>query len=437
MAFTELIKNFSKTRDYMRDFYIYGFKARGDFTAKSARTYDDEKRRIESWLAPYIRLENDKKGKRVYVSMDTSVIESNPLYNAWKAKSFTDNDITLHFAILSALNNGEKSIAQLTDAVSKLTDTVFEVQTVRLKANELVREGFLCKKNIKKTDYYTLSPVTLDYLPVENGRFLDAVRFFQEAAPFGFAGSTILDASADKKRGIFGFKHHYIVHTLEDGALFDLLCAIHGKKQVSFIQQSMRNGRETVQQGIPLQVFISVQSGRRYVCLYAEQSRRFINYRMDYIKKVNILEEYPAYDELRAKLDRAKELSWGVSFGAAEKKHELHMKLFIDEQREPYILERLRREGRGGLVERLESNIFLYSITLYDVNEMMAWIKSFTGRIISIESTNREAVDFFYRDMRRMSAMYGVEIPPATNATPATDASQATNASQAVHGGDI
>lgn len=48
--FHELIKNFDKIRDYMRQFYVYGFKVRSDFDAKSARTYDNERRRIESWL---------------------------------------------------------------------------------------------------------------------------------------------------------------------------------------------------------------------------------------------------------------------------------------------------------------------------------------------------------------------------------------------------
>ena len=41
--FQELIKNFDKIRDYMRQFYVYGFKVRSDFDAKSARTYDNER----------------------------------------------------------------------------------------------------------------------------------------------------------------------------------------------------------------------------------------------------------------------------------------------------------------------------------------------------------------------------------------------------------
>lgn len=37
MAYSELIKNFEKVRSYMRDFYVYGFKGRDEFDAKSAR----------------------------------------------------------------------------------------------------------------------------------------------------------------------------------------------------------------------------------------------------------------------------------------------------------------------------------------------------------------------------------------------------------------
>ena len=47
MAYKELIKNFNRIRDYMREFYVYGFKSREEYTNKSARSYDDEHRRIK------------------------------------------------------------------------------------------------------------------------------------------------------------------------------------------------------------------------------------------------------------------------------------------------------------------------------------------------------------------------------------------------------
>ena len=48
MAYNEIIKNFEKIRSYMREFYVYGFKNRAEYDKKSARSYDDEKRRMES-----------------------------------------------------------------------------------------------------------------------------------------------------------------------------------------------------------------------------------------------------------------------------------------------------------------------------------------------------------------------------------------------------
>lgn len=93
MAYSELIKNFNKIRDYMRDFYVYGFKSRDDYTKKSARSYDDEKRRIESWLGDYMKFHQTADGKNVFLSIDSRVTRHNPLYKAWKTKSFTDRDL--------------------------------------------------------------------------------------------------------------------------------------------------------------------------------------------------------------------------------------------------------------------------------------------------------------------------------------------------------
>ena len=99
MAYSELIKSFEKIRDYMREFYIYGFKSREEYNKKSVRSYDDERRRIESWLGNYTGFRRTPEGKNVFISIDSRISHHNPLYKAWKAKSFTDGDITLYFAI--------------------------------------------------------------------------------------------------------------------------------------------------------------------------------------------------------------------------------------------------------------------------------------------------------------------------------------------------
>ena len=68
VAYNELIKNFEKVRAYMREFYVYGFKSRNEYDGKSARSYDDERRRIESWLGEYMHFTQTAEGKNVFLS---------------------------------------------------------------------------------------------------------------------------------------------------------------------------------------------------------------------------------------------------------------------------------------------------------------------------------------------------------------------------------
>lgn len=70
-AYNELIKNFEKVRNYMREFYVYGFKSRDEYNNKSARSYDDERRRIESWLGDYMSFVRTPEVKNVFISIDS------------------------------------------------------------------------------------------------------------------------------------------------------------------------------------------------------------------------------------------------------------------------------------------------------------------------------------------------------------------------------
>ena len=145
MSYTELIKNFNRTRDYMREFYVYGFKSREEYNKKSARSYDDERRRVESWLEEYMQFRQTPDGKTVFLSIDSRLSHHNPLYTAWKAKSFTDGDITLHFILFDILYAPEV-VLSLNDIMGRMdeylrgfrTPKVFDTSTVRKKLNEYI-----------------------------------------------------------------------------------------------------------------------------------------------------------------------------------------------------------------------------------------------------------------------------------------------------------
>lgn len=159
--FQELIKNFDRIRDYMRQFYVYGFKVRNDFSEKSARTYDNERRRIESWLSRYTKSDYTSKGKHVYINVDSKTIPQNPLYAAWKSKSFTDNDLMLHFFILDLLWDCPEGMSSntVTDLISHNYGVVFDTQTVRLKLKEYETLGILVSHKDGKTLSYALAPL--------------------------------------------------------------------------------------------------------------------------------------------------------------------------------------------------------------------------------------------------------------------------------------
>ena len=82
------------------------------------------------------------------------------------------------------------------------------------------------------------------------------------------------------------------------------------------------------------------------------------------------------------------------------------MILRIDENSEKFILDRLKREGRNGSLTKICENTFCYYGEFFDVSELSPWIKTFTGRIIKLESNNNQVKNRFYSDMRKMLKMY-------------------------------
>ena len=101
--FQELVKSFSKTREYVRDFFVYGFKTRNEFKEKSPRTYDNERRRLESWLSPYVRKDYVSGGSNISLAIDSNLLDINPLFRVWKTKSFTSQHPSITPAISCTL----------------------------------------------------------------------------------------------------------------------------------------------------------------------------------------------------------------------------------------------------------------------------------------------------------------------------------------------
>lgn len=410
MAYNELVKNFSRIRDYMREFYVYGFKSREEFTKKSTRSYDDEKRRLESWLGDYMQFRQTSEGKNVFLSIDSRLSRHNPLYKAWKAKSFTDGDITLHFILFDILYDDEKtfSLAEITTAIDDYLSVfevprVFDESTVRKKLKEYVNEGLILSEKIGKTVYYRKA---------RSDKFPDAdvLDFFSEVAPCGVIGSFILDKTekAENTKS-FAFKHHYITNAMDSEILCELFQAIRERQSLSIESFNRKKNRNAEYDIIPLKIFISVQSGRQYLMAYAPKDKRISSFRIDKIISVKPGEISGRFDELREKLCAMQSFMWGVSTQSRSGNRLEHVEFTIKyENDELHIPQRLEREKRCGKVEHSNHNTSTFYADVYDSSELIPWIRTFICRITELHFSNEALEKQFKNDIKRMYEMYGL-----------------------------
>ena len=406
MAYSELIKSFEKIRSYMREFYVYGFKSREEYTKKSARSYDDERRRIESWLGGYMAFRRTSEGKNVFISVDNRSVTFNPLHNAWKAKSFTDKDIVLHFCILDLLAGGTaRSVGEIADGVAELlshTDIPFEIDesTMRKKLKEYAEFGVLQDEKHGRLLYYRLAEDGVDLSAWE-----DAAAFFSEEAPLGVVGSYLLDRQ-DEAPEHFRYKHHYLLHTLDTQILYEALCAMKEKRCVDITNFNVRRDAEVEHRVYPLRFYISTQTGREYLLAYHYRFHRPLFFRLDTIRSIKagpVEKQHEKYESFIGKFD---ENLWGVSTGSDYSVDHVELTLRVEDG-EGYILDRLEREKRHGRIEIVDEHTYRFVADVYDAGEILTWVRSFIGRIISFESDNRFAVSRFYDDMQRMNEIYG------------------------------
>lgn len=407
MAYSELIKDLSRIRDYMREFFVYGFKCRKEIEIKSARSYDNERRRIESWLSEYMSFHQDTNGKNVFISVDSRRVPHNPLYQAWKAKSFTKNDIALHFWLMDILSPDKTlSLTEILNTIDseyipffKKSEQIDE-STLRKKLKEYVDLGLVATEKRGKQLVYKL-PVD----EVNLHSWKDAICFFTETDPLGVIGSFLQDKFKSLPE-YYAFKHNYLLFASDSGIVLDLLTAIneHKRAELEIIDNRHNvNKRRTI---LPLRVFISTQNGRQYIAGCNTRTKRVMFFRLDSVLKIKLLDRVDNCESYIELLNGYRKHLWGVASGSDGNIEHLEMVLVI-EISEPHIIGRLEREKRCGMVEQIDDTHWRFSADVYDAQEMLPWLRTFTGRIESLSCTNKSVEERFWGDLAVLVELYG------------------------------
>ena len=400
MAYGELIKSFSRIRAYLRSFYVYGFQHRDEFTQKSVRSYDNERRRVESWLGDYMSFGQDADGRRVFLSVDSRSIPENPLYRAFRTKSFTDRDITLHFHMLDLLKvTGGLSITgmmdELTDRFSAFeADDLPDESTVRKKLKEYAALGLVSLEKRGRETFYVLSEDVTDLSTWDA-----AAAFFSEAAPMGVVGSFLQDRLA-KRFEQFRFKHHYILNALDSETLYELFSAIGARCLIACTEHRQRLAL------LPLKVYIGTQTGRQYLLAWSPATDRFSFHRVDELDNVQQGEAVSYSADLTARLEDFCSHTWGVTGNNHTRLEHVEMTVFVGPE-ESHIIRRLQREKRCGNVEQLDDTHWRFTADVYEALEMLPWLRTFTGRVTELKSTDPRVISRFWQDVDELARLYG------------------------------
>lgn len=411
-SYSELIKSFEKIRSYMREFYVYGFKSRDEYNKKSARSYDDERRRMESWLGDYMSFVRTAEGKNVFISIDSRASQHNPFYKALKSKSFTSRDITLHFLLLDMLHS-PVTVLSLPEILDRISDSLssfespmeFDESTVRKKLKEYISLGIIKGEKAGKKMLYRRAENP--ELPV----MTDALNFYSEVAPCGVLGSFLLDKE-EKNESVFVFKHHYITSAMDSDVTAALFNAMREKRIITVSNLSRKADEARKIRIVPLRILISVQNGRQHLLAYQPEFNVIKSYRVDYLSDVRLDEPTPRFDELREELDRMSENMWGVTVKRSRTSQqqleyvEFTVRVGDDE---PFIVRRLEREKRTGTVEKIDEHSYRFFAYVYDASEMIPWIRTFICRITSLSFSNKTLEKKFFDDINEMYRMYGIK----------------------------
>lgn len=407
----ELIKNFAKVRRYLEQFAIYGINDSKDFQKTSIYKKRIKKKGQEEGYEPIreryfqilwwqtgkwlekgtFAIPNDEdivkknKGRRM-IYADSRKFSNNPLYNIFRMKSFTDNDLLLHFAILmffSQKPNKSQLSGNIYNIVGFFTK---DYTTLNHKLREYVELGLIKKPGNGK---YIIDK-TPDFSSWENALF-----FYSEIFPLGIIGYYINSYHLLNKDSPFFYKHHYLFPALASQILYVLVNAINCRHEVilTICKNYMKKGmpEEEKINALPIKFYIGTRSGREYLLYRDCKDGEFKFVRLDHIDNVEIKDDITNYDEYKAKAADFEKYAWGVSNGKEQKKYNFQMELQINND-EKYVLRRLKRERRNGQVKQTGKNTYLYSVDAYDCGEMVPWVLTFICRIKKITCTQPEVV---------------------------------------------
>lgn len=382
MPYNERIKSLCPIRHYVRDFFILGFKGQNDFPEMKDRNFYNILQRVRSWLEEYLR---NPTPNTYALSIESRYQKENPLYSVFCTKSFTKNDLLLHFYLVFFLKDGPVKATTLYEKLQEFCDDhsigVLAEKTMNKKCNEYTALGIFRKEKAGRDVTFALSS------PLPLSGTADALVLASETMPVGVLGFFLHHKTTPSTLPLT-FKHHYLFQALDGEIAYALLLGIHERKAVKIILEE----NEEEQLISPAKLYISRESGREHILCIEKESPYFL--RLDKIVTAKLTTH-----SRHTKIPDIVSHVWGVS-NSDNMKRTWHVKISIHVgPGEEFIVRRLSREKRCGTVSQACENLWIYEADVCDPREMIPWIRTYIGRIISLESDHLDFLKRFKEDL--------------------------------------
>lgn len=414
-----LIRDYENIRQILRDIYIFGCFSRDDFIENkgiSGRKYDKEQQRINAYL-PSKFIQKRRVDKKVLLYCSYSMLDgsNNHLAETYRNKSFTALDLMAFFFVQQLLNSkNEMTASEILDELPIMNEEVFFTKdNLRIKLEELAEKGFICcKKNGRKVLYSLSNDIWSEF---SNDELLDVctyLEFMKNVSPIEMPYSFLyqkLRLYLQCERSIeipnieiFHFKHNHLFNALDNDVLLEILKI---KKKGHTLKLEFYDGKPSAV-FFPGEIIHDRVYGRQYLYCYELESGRNTVIRLDRIS--NVIDNGELAKSIVVDVDKITNYSddcWCTS-GVDDELTEIVIEFTFDEKNEAFILRRIKDEGHGGNIIKIDENKYEYRLQIKDTNEMIPWIRSFGERAKVISSGEKQTEKIISEDWKKALRKY-------------------------------
>jgi predicted DNA-binding transcriptional regulator YafY len=426
--FSDFIKHYSIIRNVLRDVFLYGCFSREGLEGKrklSSRKISYEIRRIQQYVEEeFIRTDRDGRYKLLALTYDSIRNTENFLVKTYMTKSFTRADLMLYFYLLMCLNTQEKpcrfrDIEEHLIGEGLISYDSLSSKTIERKLDEMCSSlGVLKCETIKRTKHYSIAEDILQSLDnKEVAELLTAVSLFKNImfpVTAGYFCELSLKDYTVYERGLslnskdyFQYKNLHYHPVIEEQVLWQLLTAIHERKYVTLEYKLPPSKRVSKEKELlrPWKIRYDISCGRFYLVAYDKKDRCAI-FRLDRIEEVEINGSTYEEGNMEEAYNKDMRYSWStVQLSPGKNPERVKFEINIEERKEGYILEKIKSEVHEGTIERIEEGRYHLDMLVNDSNEMVPWIRSYSGYIRVIQG--RGLIKRMSEDWKEMLDAYG------------------------------